>query len=57
MPHPKETKRLRGRLWHLEDQGLTLSDAKALKRHLVNTEDKRARIAKTKDGRQVWWSR
>ncbi len=55
--HPKETKRLHGRLWHLEDSGLTDVDARALKRHLVKTEEKRARIVKTKDGHEVWWAR
>ncbi len=55
--HPKETKRLSGRLWHLEDSGLTQVDARALARHLKATEDKRARIVKTKNGYQVWWAK
>ena len=57
MAHPKETKRLKGRLWHLEDQGLTRVDAGALKRHLIHTEDKRARVKKDKSGYQVWWAK
>lgn len=57
MAHPKETKRLNGRLWHLEDQGLTKVDAGALKRHLIRTEDKRARLKKSKSGYEVWWAK
>ena len=55
--HPKETKRLGGRLWHLEDSGLTKGDAGALSSHLRRTEDKRARIVKAKNGYQVWWAK
>ncbi len=55
--HPKQAKRLNDRLYHLEDSGLTKVDALALKRHLIKTEDKRARINKVKDGYQVWWAR
>ena len=58
MAHPTETKRLGGHLWHLEDSGLKKVAALALKRHLVNTEDKRARVTKDKnDGYQVWWAK
>jgi hypothetical protein len=55
--HPKETKRLKGKLWHLEDENLSKSDAMALKRHLKRTEDKKSRTSKTKDGYQVWWAK
>lgn len=55
--HPKETKRSNGRLWHLEDSKLTMSDAQALARHLRKTEEKRARVTKAKDGYRVWWTK
>lgn len=55
MPHPKETRRIKGKLYHLEDSGLTKADALALRRHLKRTEDKLARTSKTKEGYQVWW--
>ncbi len=57
MAHPKDTKRIKGTLWHLEDKNLTQSDAHAIARHLRHTEDKRAIISKTKNGFQVWWAR
>ncbi len=57
MAHPKETRKIGGRLWHLEDSGLSLSDANALLRHLVRTEDKKSKITKAKDGYKVWWSK
>lgn len=56
MAHPKETKRSGGKLWHLEDSKLKLSEAKALRKHLVKTEDKSAKVIKEKDGYQVWWA-
>ncbi len=57
MAHPKVTRRVGGKLWHLEDSGLTKSDAQALRRHLTGTEDKAAKITKSKDGYKVWWSK
>lgn len=57
MPHPKQTKRIGGKLFHLEDTMPTKSSAKVLASHLRRTEDKKARITKTKDGHQVWWSK
>ena len=57
MAHPKQTKRINGTLWHLEDSGLTLTDAKALVRHLRKTEDKKAMRVKTKSGYEVWWAK
>ncbi len=56
MPHPKETKRFKGKIWHKEDSKLTLVDARALKRHLKKTEDKNARITHTPKGYEVWWA-
>jgi hypothetical protein len=55
--HPRDTKRIKGRLWHKEDSGLTLVDAKALKRHLIKTEEKRAMRVKAKDGYEIWWAK
>lgn len=57
MPHPKDTRKRGGKLWHLEDKNLKHVEAKSLKKHLVKTEDKRASINKAKDGYQVWWSK
>ncbi len=57
MAHPKETKRLNGRVWHLGDSKLSKSEANALGKHLVHTEEKSARITKAKDGYRVWWSK
>jgi hypothetical protein len=61
MAHSKVTKRAEGKLWHLEDSGLTLSDAHALARHLRHTEDKRARVIAGPKGNlkrfQVWWAK
>ncbi len=57
MPHPKYVKRYRGKLWHLEDSKLTISEARALRKHLVKTEDKRARITHTPEGHEVWWAK
>ncbi len=57
MPHPKDTKRYRGKFWHKEDSKLTLSEARALRKHLVKTEDKHARITHTPKGYEVWWAK
>ncbi len=57
MAHPKETKRWHGKLWHLEDQKLTLIEAKSLAEHLRKTEDKSATINKSVGGYQVWWAK
>ncbi len=57
MPHPKDTRRVNGKLYHLEDSGLSRGDAMALKRHLKNTEDKKVRTSKAPDGYQVWWAK
>lgn len=57
MAHPKETKKLSGKTWHLEDEHLSLVAAKSLKSHLKKTEDKLARTNKTKEGYQVWWAK
>jgi len=57
MPHPKEVRKRKGKLWHLEDQKLTLSDARVLKRHLSKTEDKKVRVTHNTEGYQVWWSK
>jgi len=57
MAHPKVTKRIDGRLWHLEDSGLPLVEARALKKHLRKTEGKKASYLKVEGGYQVWWSK
>jgi hypothetical protein len=57
MPHPTDTKRYNGKIWHLEDQKLTLSEARALRKHLVRTENKKAIYNHTPSGYQVWWSK
>jgi hypothetical protein len=57
MAHPKITKRRSGKLWHLEDSKLPVASARALRQHLVKTEEKRATINKAKDGYQVWWTK
>ncbi len=57
MAHPKVTKRIAGRLWHLEDSGLTSVEAKSLQKHLKHTEDKKSRITKVVGGYQVWWAK
>jgi len=57
MPHPTETRRRKGKLWHLEDKGLTLVEARALQKHLKRTENKNATKNHTADGYQVWWSK
>lgn len=57
MAHPKVTKRLNGKLWHLEDSELKKVEAQSLRTHLIKTEDKLSRISKTKDGYRVWWAR
>lgn len=57
MAHPKVTRRIKGRLWHLEDRNLPVGDAKALARHLRRTEDKRASVTKGESGHNVWWAK
>jgi hypothetical protein len=57
MAHPKVTKRLKGKLWHLEDEKLSPIEAKSLAKHLRKTEEKHARITTNCEGRQVWWAR
>lgn len=57
MAHPKKTKKMEGDVWHLEDYGLKHSDAQVLARHLRHTEDKKARVIRSKDGCEVWWSK
>ena len=57
MPHPKDVERRKGILWHLEDKDLTLVDARAIRRHLINTENKKSRITHTPSGYEVWWSK
>ncbi len=37
MAHPKETRRIKGKVFHLEDSGLSRGDALALRRHLKHT--------------------
>ena len=56
MAHPKDTKRIKGKLWHKEDSKLTLSEARALQKHLKKTEGKRARKIHTPSGYEVWWA-
>ena len=56
MPHPTKTKKIGGKIWHLEDHGLPKPDAGALVRHLKNTEDKLARMNKAVGGYEVWWA-
>jgi hypothetical protein len=56
MSHPRDKKRIGGRIWHKEDSGLTLVDAKALEKHLRHTEDKDAMREKTPEGYEVWWA-
>ncbi len=55
--HPKETKVVNGKIWHLEDQRLSLVEAKALTKHLKRTEEKLANYNKTPKGYQVWWAK
>ena len=57
MPHPKRVKRVNGQIFHLEDEKLTLSEARALQKHLKRTEDKRAIKNHTPNGYEVWWSK
>lgn len=56
MAHPTETRRSKGKIWHLEDKELTLVEARSLKKHLIKTEDKRAKVTKVPTGFQVWWA-
>ena len=60
MPHPTEIKRLNGKIFHKEDDNLTIGEARALKKHLRKTEDKLARIftdAKHTGKHEVWWAK
>jgi len=57
MAHPTKTRRRDGKIWHLEDSGLTRVDANALVRHLKHTEDKLARKNSAPDGYEVWWAK
>ncbi len=57
MPHPKDVKRMRGKLWHKEDSKLSLVEARSLKKHLKKTEDKYTRITHTPQGYEVWWAK
>jgi hypothetical protein len=57
MAHPKVTRRVGKRIYHLEDEKLSKVEAKSLKKHLIKTEDKRATITNTNDGYKVWWAR
>ena len=57
MPHPKREKRVNGKTFHLEDENLTLVEARALQKHLKKTEDKRAIKNHTPSGYEVWWSK
>lgn len=59
MPHSKDKRRRAGKIWHKEDSNLSLVEARALKRHLIKTEGKRAR--KNTDSKhsgkyEVWWA-
>jgi hypothetical protein len=57
MPHPSKVKRVNGKVFHLEDENLTLAEARALQKHLKKTEDKRAIKNHTPSGYEVWWSK
>lgn len=60
MAHPKDVRRRNGKLWHKEDSNLSLTDARALKRHLKKTENKRARVyndSKHTGKHEVWWAK
>ncbi len=60
MTHPTDTKRIKGRIFHKEDSNLSLSEARALKKHLRKTEDKQARIfndSKHRGKHEVWWAK
>lgn len=57
MAHPKDVKRRKGKLWHLEDKELSLSEARALQKHLKCTEGKNARKNNAEGGYEVWWSK
>ena len=59
MAHPTDKKRMNGVIWHKEDSNLSLCDARALKRHLIKTEEKRARVfndSSHKGKHEVWWA-
>ncbi len=55
--HPKEVKRVSGKLWHLDDTVPKKCTEVSLRDHLKRTEDKKSRIVKTKEGYQVWWAK
>jgi hypothetical protein len=57
MAHPTKTKRIGGYTYHLEDSKLKRYEAEALKKHLIKTEEKRARIVQTPKGHEVWWAK
>ncbi len=60
MAHPKDVKRINGRIWHKEDSDLTLVEARALKRHLRKTEEKYVRVTndnKNNGKYEVWWAK
>ena len=57
MAHPNVIRYIKRKAWHLEDQYLTLVEAKALVKHLRKTEEKLATYNKTERGYQVWWAK
>ena len=57
MLHPSKVKRVNGKTFHLEDENLTLVEARSLQKHLRKTEDKRAIKNHTPKGYEVWWSK
>ena len=57
MLHPKDTKRVKGKIWHLEDKKLTLVDARAIKARLKRIGDKKAKVTHTPQGYEVWWAK
>ena len=44
-------------IFHLQDENLTLVEARSLQKHLKKTEDKRAIKNHTPSGYEVWWSK
>ncbi len=59
MAHPKDVKRINGKIWHKEDSSLTLVEARSLKKHLRKTEEKKARVvndSKHSGKYEVWWA-
>jgi len=57
MAHPKETKIINRVKWHLEDSNLLLDEARSLKKHLIFTEGKRAKIVSSGRRNEVWWAK